>query len=81
MVERGLEARGALVGPGAMTSMYQDVRRGRKTEVDYFSGLVAQKGAAHGIATPYCDAITVLVHRIESGDIAPSPDSLRLVDG
>ncbi len=80
-VERGLEARGAHVGPEAMTSMYQDVRRGRKTEVDYFSGLVAQKGAAHGIATPYCDAITALVHRVESGDLVPSSASLRLVDG
>ncbi len=80
-VERGLAARGALVGPEAMTSMYQDVRRGRKTEVDYFSGLVSQKGAAHGIATPYCDAITALVHRVESGDLTPSPESLRLVDG
>ena len=81
VVEQGLAARGAHVGPGAMTSMYQDVRRGRKTEVDYFSGLVAQKGVAHGVATPYCDAITALVHRVESGDLAPSPASLRLVDG
>ncbi len=80
-VERGLAARAANVGPGAMTSMYQDVRRGRKTEVDYFSGLVSQKGASHGIATPYCDAITVLVHRVESGDVTPSAESLRLVDG
>ncbi|MDE2837827.1 MAG: ketopantoate reductase family protein [Chloroflexota bacterium] len=81
VVERGLEARGAQVPPGAMTSMYQDVRRGRKTEVDYFSGIVSQKGASHGIATPYCDAITALVHRVESGDLTPSPESLRLVDG
>lgn len=80
-VERGLEARAANVGPGAMTSMYQDVRRGRKTEVDYFSGLVSEKGAAYGIATPYCDAITALVHRVESGDVTPSPESLRLADG
>ena len=81
VVERGLEARGANVGPSAMTSMYQDVRRARKTEVDYFSGLVSQKGAAHGIATPYCHAITALVHRVESGDLVPSSASLRLVDG
>lgn len=81
VVEEGLAARAAHVGPGAMTSMYQDVRRGRKTEVDYFSGLVAQKGAAHGIPTPYCDAITALVHRVESGGLAPSSSALRLVDG
>lgn len=81
VVERGLAARGANVGPGAMTSMYQDVRRGRKTEVDYFSGLVSQKGTAHSIATPYCDSITALVHRVEAGDLTPSPASLRLADG
>ena len=81
VVERGLAERAANVGPGAMTSMYQDVRRRRKTEVDYFSGLVAAKGTAHGIATPYCDAITALVHRVESGDLTPSVESLRLVGG
>ena len=78
VVERGLAERAALVGPDAMTSMHQDVRRGRKTEVDYFSGLVSRKGASHGIATPYCDAITSLVHRVESGELAPCAASLRV---
>ena len=76
-VDRGLAGRAAAVGANAMTSMYQDVQRGRRTEVDYFSGLVAQKGASHGIATPYCVAMTELVHRVEAGALTPGVESLR----
>lgn len=75
-VERALGERAARVSSDAMTSMYQDVRRGRRTEVDYFSGLVAQKAASHGLAAPFCEAVTELVHRVESGALAPDPASL-----
>ncbi len=78
-VERALGERAARVSPDAMTSMYQDMRRGRKTEVDYFSGLVSRKGASHGIAAPYCDAVTELVHRVESGALTPGAPALREV--
>ncbi len=76
-VERGLAERALRVSPRAMTSMRQDVQRGRRTEVDYFSGLVARKGAAHGIATPYCEAVTELVHRVESGSLSPGRSAIR----
>ena len=76
-VDRALAERAARVSPAAMTSMHQDVRRGRKTEVDFFAGLVSRKGAGHGIASPYCDAVTELVHRVESGALAPGPAALR----
>jgi len=70
--DRGLAARAARVSADAATSLLQDVLRGRRTEVDYFSGLAARKGRAHGIATPWCDAATALVHDIEQGRRAPS---------
>lgn len=76
-VRTALAERATRVSPDAMTSMYQDIRRGRKTEVDYFSGFVSRKGAGHGIAVPYCDAITALVHRVEAGDLAPGPSVLK----
>jgi ketopantoate reductase len=47
--------------------MLQDVLRKRQTEVDFFSGLIARKGAAHTIETPFCVASTEMVHRIERG--------------
>jgi len=73
---RGLAERAARVSADAATSLYQDVLRGRRTEVDYFSGLVAAKGRAHGIATPWCDAATALVHEIEQGRRRPAPSNL-----
>jgi 2-dehydropantoate 2-reductase len=75
-VDRALAARAEKVSDDATTSMLQDVLRGRKTEIDYFSGFVARKGSAHGIPTPYCDAVTRLVHRVEAGTLAPSPEAL-----
>jgi len=74
--DRGLAARAARVSADAATSLLQDVLRGRRTEVDYFSGLVARKGSAHGIATPWCDAATALVHDIEEGRRAPAVANL-----
>lgn len=75
--ERGLAERASRVSPDAATSLLQDVLRGRRTEVDYFSGLVALKGRAHGIATPWCAAATSLVHEIEQGQRHPAASNLR----
>ncbi|MDH3321257.1 MAG: hypothetical protein OEO84_16420, partial [Betaproteobacteria bacterium] len=74
--DRGLAARAARVSADAATSLLQDVLRGRRTEVDYFSGLVARKGRAHRIATPWCDAATALVHEIEAGRRAPAAENV-----
>jgi 2-dehydropantoate 2-reductase len=79
VVFKGLAQRAALVGPEAKTSMLQDVLRGRRTEIDYFAGLVAHKGRQHGLATPYCSAITELIHQIEKGMVSPSPEALSEV--
>ena len=75
--ERGLAGRAARVSADAATSLLQDVLRGRRTEVDYFSGLVADKGRAHGVATPWCAAATSLVHEIERGQRRPAESNLR----
>lgn len=40
------------LAPGGQTSMLQDMRAARPTEVDIFSGEVARLGRAHGIPTP-----------------------------
>jgi 2-dehydropantoate 2-reductase len=74
--DRGLAARAARVSADAATSLLQDVLRRRRTEVDYFSGLVAHKGRAHGIAAPWCEAATALVHEIEQGRRAPGAANL-----
>jgi 2-dehydropantoate 2-reductase len=44
------------------SSMYQDIRAGKRTEVDYINGAVISLGEKHRIATPVNSAIVNLVH-------------------
>ena len=57
-------------------SMLQDLEQGRDTEVDVVNGGVAQRGRAHGIATPFNDRVIELVHAMERGERSPAPDEL-----
>ncbi len=43
--------------PDGMPSMVQDVRAGRKTEVELFSGTIKKLGLKHGIKTPVNDRL------------------------
>lgn len=48
-------------------SMHQDlIQNGRKTEIDYLNGAVVFKGQRAGIATPYCQIVTDMIHAKES---------------
>ena len=48
-------------------SMHQDlIQNHRLTEIDYINGAVARKGVRLGIAAPYCQLITDLIHAKES---------------
>jgi 2-dehydropantoate 2-reductase len=51
---------------GHRASMLQDLKRGRRTEIDYMNGAVARLGAEHGIATPVNAALTQLVKFLEA---------------
>jgi 2-dehydropantoate 2-reductase len=46
---------------GQFSSTAQDVRRGRRTEIDALNGVVAERGAACGIATPVNRTLHALV--------------------
>ncbi|MBI3068923.1 MAG: hypothetical protein HYY79_08655 [Betaproteobacteria bacterium] len=52
----------------------QDIRKGRRTEVDYMNGFVAARGEEIGIPAPTHKAITALVKRLERGEITQHPD-------
>ena len=44
-------------------SMHQDlIRNHRMTEIDYINGAISRKGQKYGVATPYCDFLTQLIH-------------------
>lgn len=47
------------------TSMLQDVEAGRKTEVEYFAGKVAELGHMYGVDTPVNDALLRMIHTLE----------------
>lgn len=46
-------------------SLYQDMKNGRLTEIDYLNGAVSRLGKKHNIKTPVCDLITHIIHAKE----------------
>ncbi|KAI9097054.1 ketopantoate reductase PanE/ApbA C terminal-domain-containing protein [Phlyctochytrium arcticum] len=49
----------------ATSSMYEDLRRGRKTEIAYLQGEVVRLGKEVGIAAPVCERVEGLVRDLE----------------
>ena len=62
-------------------SMLQDLRNGKRCEVDAINGVVCAYGQKHGVATLVNDLIVKTIHRIETGELTPSADNLRLFEG
>ncbi len=54
-------------------SMAQDMLKGRRTEIEFMNGFIAEKGAEAGIAAPSHLRLTEIVRRIERGELKPSP--------
>jgi 2-dehydropantoate 2-reductase len=48
------------------TSMFQDIRRGRKTEIGFLNGKIAELGNIHNIPTPVNASLTDMVRFMES---------------
>jgi 2-dehydropantoate 2-reductase len=69
------------VDPQARSSMWEDLVRGRPTEVDYLNGEIVRLAEAYGVDAPLNRKIVQLVHRAEAancGSPAMSADALRL---
>ena len=67
------------VVPGATTTVLQDWRKGRRSEVDDLNGRVVAEGERLGVSTPVNRAIVELGHRIERGDLEPTPANIGLL--
>jgi len=61
------------VVPGATTTVLQDWRKSRHSEVDDLNGHVAAEGARLGIPTPMNSAVVEIAHRIENAELEPAP--------
>jgi len=60
------------------SSVGRDVERGRRSEIDFTNGLVADKGDEIGVPALTHRAVTELVRRIDRGELEPDPST---VDG
>ena len=58
-------------------SMGQDIRKGRRTEIDFINGLIVERGRDTGIETPVNAAMVALVKRVERGELSPSPSLIE----
>jgi len=57
-------------------SMGQDMRKGRRTEIELINGLVADKGDEVGIPTPVNKGLVDIVKRVERGELAPGRENV-----
>ncbi|KDN88089.1 2-dehydropantoate 2-reductase [Kitasatospora cheerisanensis] len=81
---RRIAAASLRVDAQARSSMWEDLRRGRRTEVDSLQGEVLALAARHGLAAPANRRLLELVRAAESADAPPSwsgPDLLAALDG
>src|SRR5436853_2041768 len=61
------------------TSMYDDWKAGRPTEIDFLNGYIVRKGRELGIPTPVNLALTGIINALTKGE-RNGPDALR-IDG
>src|ERR1700728_967903 len=54
-------------------SMAQDMAKGRRTEIEFMNGFIAEKGAEVGVPAPTHAMLTEVVMRVERGEIAADP--------
>ncbi|MPZ44815.1 MAG: hypothetical protein GEV05_15715 [Betaproteobacteria bacterium] len=75
-VRAGLTAWMATLLEPSHSSVGRDVQRGRRSEIDFTNGLVADKAREAGVPAPTHAAVTEIVRRIDRGELAPSPSNI-----
>lgn len=51
--------------PNGYTSIYSDIKNGRKTEVDTISGSVVEAAKEVGVSVPYTEMVVACIHALE----------------
>ena len=64
--------------PGTKVAVLQDWLKGRRAEIDAFSGYIVKKRTELGGDVPVNRAVVEIAKRIETGELTPSPDNLEL---
>jgi len=68
------------IDPEARSSMWQDLQRGRRTEIDYLQGVITEIADRHGLQVPLTRRIVELVKQAEAagkGSPKLTPDQVR----
>ncbi len=50
-----------------LPAFYQDILKGRKSEIDFINGYIVSKGVELGVPTPVNSAVVKMIHQIEEG--------------
>lgn len=65
--------------PDTRVAVLQDWDKGRRAELDAFSGYIVAQQEKLGTSAPVNEAILRLAERVESGEIPPDPSNARLL--
>jgi 2-dehydropantoate 2-reductase len=68
------------IDPEARSSMWEDLQRGRRTEIDYLQGVVTRIAERQGLKTPLSERIVALIKRAEAagkGSPGLTPERIR----
>ena len=79
-VQDGLSAWMKTLLEPSHSSVGRDVQRGRRSEIDFTNGLVAEKGIEAGVPAPTHAAVTELVRRIDRGGLKPHPSNVDRIE-
>ena len=55
------------IDPQARSSMWEDLQRGRRTEIDYLQGVIVDLADRHGLKAPLSRRIVTLIRSAEAG--------------
>jgi 2-dehydropantoate 2-reductase len=75
-----LLGRAMKIDPEARSSMWEDLQRGRPTEIDYLQGVIVQIAQRHGLKAPLSERIVALIKQAEAkgkGSPGLSPEQIR----
>ena len=68
------------IDPEARSSMWEDLQRGRRTEIDYFQGVITEIAERRGLDAPLSGRIVALIRKAEAagkGSPGLTPDQIR----
>jgi 2-dehydropantoate 2-reductase len=68
------------IDPQARSSMWEDLQRGRRTEIDYLQGVIVEIAGRHGLPAPLSRRIVALVKSAEAtgqGSPGLTPEQIR----